>query len=474
MYTERRYWDPKIETMSLEELRILQERRLKRKVEFVYDNSAHFRRKFDEIGLLPGDVRNLEDINKIPLTNKNDLREGVVRAMSAGKKVFSEFLTVPERDIRTIHATSGTTGIPFTVPYTELEMTSRGFIATGDFLARAYWAAGLRYGDVLGHLWNLGGAMVGGGNHIIAKGACGPEYYMTLVPCHVGRTAQILKVLEDVGASGFTSTPSYALYIPEYAESIGIDVRDLKLKAIFCAGEPGPASIPGVRERLEEAWGAKVFDTYGAPSAVVPYECEFHTGFHIQADINVIQIIDPETKKELPPGEYGSIVGTTVYEYNEAFPWLRFDTEDRGALIEEPCPCGRTHPRIASVPGRWDDMVKIKGFQLHPNAVERVIGETKGCSGEFLIIVDKDDEGKDRVSIRIEHEPDLGNLERFRENLQHSIRTVITLKANVEMLPKGTLGRFVMKKQRIVDLRTKEARDKFEQSVRLRSAEYFD
>lgn len=471
---ERKYWDPKLELLTREEIRVLQEKRLKSKVEYIYANSPFYRRKFDEIGLEPGDIKNLEDIDKIPTTDKSQLRDTVVKSVQEGKRPFHEFITMPEKDVVTIHATSGTTGVPFSAPYSRPEVTDKGFVYTGEFLARAFWAAGLRPGDIMGYMWNLGGAMVGGGNHIITQGACAPASYMILIPCHVGRTELTLRMLKEFGATAVCSTPSYASYIPEYAQSIGFNIKDLKIKVVICAGEPGPGSVPGLRSKLEEAWGAKVYDVYGAPSAIMPYECEFHTGFHIQSDINIIQIVDPETKQSLKPGEYGSIVGTTLFEFNEAFPWLRFDTEDRGAIIEEPCPCGRTHPRLASVPGRWDDMVKVKGYRLYPDAVEKAVADTEGCSGEFLIIVDKDDAGKDRVSITVEHEPDIKNVDEFQKKAEHSIRTLITLKADVKVAPKGTLGRYVMKKQRLVDIRTKEAKEKFEQAAKLRRAESYD
>ncbi|OPY75801.1 MAG: Phenylacetate-coenzyme A ligase [Syntrophorhabdus sp. PtaU1.Bin058] len=463
---DRKYWDPRMETLSLEEIRLLQEKQLKKKVEFVYNKSLFYRKKFDAIGLRPEDIQTLEDITKIPTTNKTDLRAMVGRCLEEGKKPYAEILAVPEEQIASIHATSGTTGIPFSVPLTVAELTDRGFVFTGEFLARNYWAAGLRPGDIMAYMWNLGGAMVGGGNHIISQGACSPASFLTLLPCHVGRTDFVLRTMKEVGATAVHCTPSYATYIPEYAEKMGFDLKGLKIKIIVTAGEPGPASVPGLRAKLEEAWGAKVFDTYGAQAAILPYECEFHTGFHVQSDINILEIIDPETRQPVPPGQYGTIVGTTLSEFGEAFPHLRFDTEDRGALLYDECPCGRTHPRLASVPGRWDDMIKVKGYQLHPNNVEKVVGETPGCTGEFFIIVDRDDLGKDSVLIRVEYEPSVSDVKEFQSRLQHLIRKAITLKADIEMVPKGSLGGEVFKKRRIIDIRTEEAKKKFETAIK--------
>ena len=471
---DRKYWDPKMELLSTGEIRILQENRLKRKVEFVYHKSPFYRKKFDAVGLEPGDIKTLEDINKIPTTNKTDLREMVGRMLAEGKKAFAEIITIPEEKIVSIHATSGTTGIPFSAPYSEQELTTRGFVFTGEFLARAFWAAGLRPGDVMAHMWNLGGAMVGGGNHIIAQGAASPAAFPVLIPCHVGRTKFTLKTLKELKATAVCCTPSYATYIPEYAEKIGFDIKSIGIGTILTAGEPGPASVPGLRDRLQQAWGAKAFDTYGAQSAIMPYECEYHTGFHIQSDINLLQVLDPQTREPLPPGQYGSIVGTTLFEFDESFPYIRFDTEDRGAIVVDECPCGRTHPRLASVPGRWDDMIKVKGYQVHPNNAEKVVAETAGCSGEFLIIVDKDKEGKERVTIKVEYEPDITDAEEFRSKVQFLLRKAMTLKVEVEAVPKGGLGRFVMKKTRIVDIRTEEARKKYEESIKLRGAKSYD
>lgn len=471
--TERKYWDPKIELMTLQEIKLLQERRLRQVVEYAYARSAFYRRRFDEIGLKPRHIRTLKDLNKIPLTDKYVMRESAEKSVNENRKPFSEFITVPEEMVVTIHCTSGTTGTPFTAPLLEAELTARGIIATGDSAARQFWAAGLRPGDILAHMWNLGGAMVGGGNHVIAKGGAIPELFMTVIPCHVGNTEKTLSLMKDVGATAICCTPSYALYMPDVAAKMGIDIKkDLHIKAIVTGGEPGGASVPGLRDRLKDLWGAGIFDMYGAPGVGLNYECEYHNGFHIQSEGTLIQVVDPETKEELPQGELGSLVGTGLSP--AAFPWLRFNTEDQGAISEEPCPCGRTHPRIVSVPGRWDDMIKIKGFQLHPNTIEKVVNETKGCSGEFLIILDKDNEGKDSVAVKAECEDDVKDVQGLRDRLEHAIRVIITLKADVELVPKGSLSRYVMKKQRVVDNRSKDKKERFDQASKVVSAKYFD
>ncbi|MBI5444302.1 MAG: AMP-binding protein [Deltaproteobacteria bacterium] len=468
----RKCWDPRIELMSRGELRILQERRLRQVVEFAYARSPFYRAKFDRAGLKPRHIRSLSDLNKIPTTDKYEMRASSEASVAAGKRPFAEFLTAPEELVVTVHCTSGTTGTPFTAPLLEPEITARGMIATGESAARQFWAAGLRPGDVLAHMWNLGGAMVGGGNHVIAKGACIPELFMAVIPCHVGNTAQILATLKELEATAICCTPSYALHLPEVAQKIGIDPRkDLKIKVIVTGGEPGGASVPGLRERLRQLWGAEIFDMYGAPGVGLNYECEAHAGFHTHADGGIIQVVHPETKEELPMGEVGSLVGTGLGM--AAFPWLRFDTEDQGALTEEPCPCGRTHPRILSVPGRWDDMIKVKGFQLHPNSIEKVLGETPGCTGDFLILLEKDEAAKDRVRIQVEHDPGLEDLDAFQKALEERIRLTITLRAHVEVVPKGTLARYVMKRQRVLDNRSQDARARFDEAAKARSAKYF-
>ena len=468
-----RYWDPRNELMSLEEIKALQERRLRQVVNYAYTRSSFYRKKFDEVDLRPDHIRTLKDLNKIPLTNKYVMRESAEKSVNEGKRPFSEFITVPEELVVTIHCTSGTTGTPFTAPLLEPEITARGIIATGDSAARQFWAAGLRPGDILAHMWNLGGAMVGGGNHIIGKGACIPELFLTIIPCHVGNTEKTLQMMLDVNATAICCTPSYANYMPEVAVKMGIDVKgDLNIKAIVTGGEPGGASVPGLRDKLKDLWGAEIFDMYGAPGVGLNYECEAHNGFHIQSDGTLIQVVDPETGEELPYGEVGSLVGTGLGP--AAFPWLRFDTEDKGAITEEPCICGRTHPRIVSVPGRWDDVIKIKGFQLHPNSIEKVASETKGSTGEFLIILEKDEKSRDHVSIKIEYEGDVEDVEKLHDELEHNIRVLITLKADVEMVPKGSLSRYVMKSQRVIDNRSKDKKEKFAQAAKLRSADYFD
>jgi len=468
-----KYWDPRNELMSLAELRILQERRMRQAVRQAYEKSIFYRNRLDEAGITPDDIRTLEDINKIPLLDKYMLRDATQRAVAAGKRPFYEFATVPEEEFVTVHTTSGTTGVPYTEPFSEVEYTARGFIASGDFSARGYWGMGLRPGDIMAHLWNLGGAMVGGGNHIMAKGGCAPALFLTLIPGHVGSSEEILQLMKDVKATAMISTPSYTKYLAELAPKIGIDVRkDMKIRIVVCAGEPGPASVPGLRNQLEELWGAKVYDAYGAPGVMVAHECEKMCGFHITAENVYVQIIDPETKEELGPGEMGSIVATKLGP--NSIPFLRFNTEDRGALLTEPCPCGRTHPRISSVPGRWDDVVKVKGFRFYPDSVEKIVKETKGCTGEFAIFLEKDERNKDKVRIQVEHEEGITDLEEFQKKLAHAIVTIITLKADVEVVPKGAINRYVMKAQRIIDLRSEEAKKKYEEATKIRAAKYFD
>jgi phenylacetate-CoA ligase len=469
----QKYWDPKIELMSPSELRILQERRLRQAVQYAYHRSLYYKKTFDEVGIRPEDIRTLEDINKIPLLDKYKIRDSTQRSVEAGKRSFHEFITVPEETFVTVHTTSGTTGVPLTQPLTETELTFRGIMASGEHMARGLWGFGLRPGDILAHLWNLGGAMVGGGNHVIPRGGCAPELFLTVIPCHVGRTERIIEIIKDIKATAMCSTPSYALYLPEVAKKMGLDVRkDLNLRFIITSGEPGSASVPGLRERLEDLYKAKAYDMYGAPGVGLMCECGARSGFHIVADGFYIQIIHPETKEELPPGKVGSIVGTALGM--TSFPFIRFDTEDRGALITEPCPCGRTHPRISSVPGRWDDVVKIKGFRLYPDSIEKVVKETEGCTGEFVIFLEKDENDREQVRIQVEHEEGLQNLIEFQKKVEHAITMLITLKAKVEVVPKGMVARYVMKAQRIVDLRSKESKEKFLEATKVKSAKYFD
>jgi phenylacetate-CoA ligase len=446
---------------------------MRQAIKQAYYHSPFFTQRFDEAGIRPEDIRTLEDLNKIPLLDKYMLRDLTREAVTANKKPFHKIATVPEEDFVTVHTTSGTTGVPYTEPFTEVYLSARGFTAAGDSPARGYWSFGLRPGDVIAHLWNLGGAMVGGGNHVMSSGAAIPALFLTIIPGHVGRSEEILRLMRDVKATAMISTPSYSKYLGELALKMGMDMKkDLNLKVVITAGEPGPASVPGLREDLEKLWEAKAYDMYGAPGVMLAHECEARCGFHISADYVYVQIVDPETKEELPSGKMGSIVATKI-GLND-MPFIRFDTEDRGAFITEKCPCGRTHPRISSVPGRLDDMVKVKGFRFYPDTVEKVIKETKGCTGEFQIFLEKDEKNRDKVRIQVEHEEGITDLADFHKKLSHAIVTMITLKADVEIVPKGKIGRYVMKAQKVVDLRSEEARKKYEEASKGRSAKYFD
>ncbi|WP_123926560.1 phenylacetate--CoA ligase family protein [Thermodesulfitimonas autotrophica] len=434
-------WDRKYETLSREELQRLQLARLKEQVARVYEKVPYYRRCMEEAGVRPEDIRSLDDLARLPFTTKDDLRQNYP---------FGLFAVPLDRVIR-IHASSGTTGKPTVVGYTKKDLRT-----WAGLIARIVTMAGVRRGDIAQVCFSYGLFTGGFGLHYGLERAG-----VTVVPAAAGNTERHIRLMQDFGTTVIVGTPSYALYMAEVARSLGVDPRrDLRVRRGLFGAEPWSE---GMRAEIEAAWGIKAFDNYGLSEVIGPGvagECEEKRGLHINEDHFLVEVIDPETGRPLPPGERGELVFTTLTK--EAFPVIRYRTRDISRLMFEPCPCGRTTIRMERVTGRSDDMLIIRGVNVFPSQIEEVITSTPGLAPHYLIIVDK--KGYlDEIEVQVELSPegfsdryeDLASLE---EQLRNRLQATLSLTPRVKLVEFGSLERTTGKARRVIDRRKEAAK----------------
>ncbi len=351
-------WDPKHECMDIEERRALQLRRLREQVARLWVNVPFYRQKWEAAGVTPDDLQSLDDLRRFPFTEKDDLRKTYP---------FGMFATPLEEVVR-IHASSGTTGKPIVVGYCKSDVTD----IWAETIARTICCGGGTSQDILHNAYGYGLFTGGLGVHY-----GGELLGCTVVPMSAGNTQRQLMMMCDLGATILASTPSYALTIADAAEEMGLGPDDIPLKAGLFGAEPWSE---GSRQVVEEKLGISAHDIYGLTEIIGPgvaAECEVKGMMHVFDDHFLPEIIDPETGEVLPDGETGELVFTTLTK--RAFPVIRFRTRDITSLTHEPCPCGRTHARIARITGRTDDMLIIRGVNVFPSQIEDVSGLPRSC-----------------------------------------------------------------------------------------------
>ena len=361
------FWQKDIETMARPELEALQLERLKRIVAYVYDRVPFYRKRLDDAGVKPDKIKVLSDIQYIPYTTKDDIRDTYPFGLFA----------VPQKEIVRIHASSGTTGNPTVVGYTKNDLET-----WSDCVARLVTAAGATNEDIVQIAFGYG----------LFTGALGLHYGLerigaTVVPTSTGNTEKQLKLMRDFGTTALVSTPSYALYIAEVAADIGIDCRDLKVR-LGLFGSEG-CSIE-MRTKVEEAWNLFATDNYGMSELMGPGvsgECRLRCGMHFAEDHFLPEIIDPKTGDVKPRGEEGELVVTTLTK--EGIPLLRYRTKDITRIHYEKCECGRTHARMDKPLGRSDDMLKIKGVNVFPTQIESVLVSIPEVGPQYQIVLDQ-------------------------------------------------------------------------------------
>lgn len=435
---EDRFWDRALETQSRRAWQSLKLGLLKKHLEHAYRGSPHYRQSFDAAGVHPSDLKTLDDLRRFPFITKKILRD---RQLAVPP--FGDLVAVPERDIVYISCSSGSTGVPTASPF-----TAQDFDGWIDYEARQFWSSGMRPEDRYCHSLNLS-LFIGGPCVLGAQKLGALTIHAGTVP-----SERLLNLLKQFQATVIWTTPSYAWYLGETALKEGIDPRrDLSVKRIFVAGEPG-GSIPETRERIEALWGAHVYDYYGLSDIFGSCAgmCEERDGLHWAEDHILPEVIDPETLEPVAEGERGELVLTTLKK--SARPMIRFRTGDIVSITSEPCRCGRTSVRLSGIHGRLDDMLIIKGVNIFPSDVEAVARRDTGLTGEYRLIVERIDH-LDRLTVEVERAAGFnGTDEDLAHRFARVLQSVTGVGAVVNVLPPDTLPRATHKAKRIDDRRT--------------------
>ncbi|MFW5995882.1 MAG: phenylacetate--CoA ligase family protein [Halanaerobiaceae bacterium] len=431
-------WNEERECLEREEMEQLQLERLQETVRRCYDRVPFYRERFDQAGLKPENIKYLKDIEKIPFTVKDDLRDNYPY----------ELFARPLKDIVRLHASSGTTGKPVVVGYTEEDMET-----WSECVARLISAAGGREDDIAQVAFGYGLFTGGFGLHYGLE-----EMGITVVPASSGNSRRQINLMKDFGSTILVGTPSYALYLAEIAEEMGINTDELDLRLGLFGGE---GHTEEMREEIEERWGILATENYGLSEIVGPGvsgECTEHTGMHINEDHFYPEIIDPDTGETLPPGEKGELVLTTLSK--QGIPMLRYRTKDITYLDYETCPCGRKTVRMGKILGRTDDMLIIKGVNVFPSQIESVLVGMEHIGPHYQIVVRKDGY-MDDIQVRVELSDGsmlerYSELEELRNEIREELRSVLQIDAEVKLVEPRTLERTTGKAERVLDMRDKD------------------
>ena len=428
------YFEPDLETAPREVLHWIQSRRLVKMVENCYNNVPLYKKRFDEMGLLPGDIKSIDDIHKLPFTYKTDLRDNYPFGMIA----------VPKEQLVRIHASSGTTGKQTVVGYTknDIDVWAKG-------AARALVAAGATKSDYIHVSYGYGLFTGGLGLHYGAEmlGA-------TAIPVSSGNTKRQVDILRDYGSDFLCCTPSYAMYIGETVRDMGIDPKTLKLRGGIFGAE---AWSENMRREIEKILDIKAYDIYGLSEIAGPgvsFECKEQTGMHINEDFFYPEIIDPKTGEQLPDGEYGELVFTCIGK--EALPILRYRTRDICKLSHKPCSCGRNLVKMSKPRGRTDDMLIIRGINVFPSQVEHVL-LSLNMEPNYQIIVDRKN-NLDTMEVQVEMSDQMfsdkvRNLEAVEHNIAATLQSTLNIAAKIRLVEPKSLPRSEGKAKRVIDKR---------------------
>jgi len=429
------YWDKVHECMDRQQLRELQSQRLVETVRRVYHNVPYYRQRMQEMGLVPEDIRGIEDLPRLPFTTKQDLRDNYPYGTFA----------VPMSEIVRIHASSGTTGKPTVVGYTRKDI-----ITWSELMARTLVCGGTTKDSVIQVAYGYG----------LFTGAFGVHYGAerigaSVIPISGGNTKRQIMIMKDFGTTVLSCTPSYALYIAETMEEMGIKREELKLQYGIFGAEPWSE---GMRREIESKLGVSAIDIYGLSEVIGPgvaSECQYKCGLHIFEDHFIPEIVDPETGEVLPEGEEGELVITTITK--EGLPVIRYRTRDISALNYQPCRCGRTHVRMKKVLGRTDDMVVVRGVNVFPSQIESILMEIGQTEPHYLLVVDRIN-NMDVLEVWVEvsnklFSDEVRKLEELNRRITSEIQSTLGLSVRVKLVEPKTIERSEGKARRVIDRR---------------------
>lgn len=429
-------FDVSNETMPREDLEALQLRRLKSLVEKVYYNVPFYQNRFNEMNLRPEQIRSLSDLKYLPFTEKQDLRNNYPFGLFA----------VPRDNVVRVHASSGTTGKATVVGYTQRDVNT-----WAELMARSLMCAGASRRDIVHNAYGYGLFTGGLGMHYGVE-----RLGATILPISGGGTRRQVMLMRDFGSTILCSTPSYALFLYESIIAAGMSIDDLKLHTGIFGAEPWSEKM---RAEIESKLRIKALDIYGLSEIMGPGVgmecCDAQDGLHIWEDHFLIEIIDPETGEQLPLGETGELVITTLTK--EAQPLIRYRTRDITRIDAIPCRCGRTHRRITRIQGRSDDMLIIRGVNVFPQQIETILLETQGVAPHYQLILTR--EGSlDMLEVKVEVDEkmfsdEIKHLQRIEAKIQKNIKEFLGVTAKVTLSEPRSIERSEGKAKRIIDLR---------------------
>ena len=439
------YWFPVRETMDAGERGRQILLRLQQVMDYAYEHSEFYRRKWEDAGIHPEHIRSLEDFERVPVVTKQELRAAQERVQP-----FGDYLCIPDSEVHHIHGTSGTTGRP-----TAFAIGRDDWQTIAENQARILWAMGLRPGDMV-FVSAIFSLYLGSWGAMLAAERLGAKCFPFGAGAP-GMTARAVQWLQTMKPQGFYSTPSYALHLAEIARDEGIDPREFELRVMFFSGEPG-ASIPGIRERIEEAFGAAVFDC-GTMAEMTPFMSAAGTkgsgsGMVLFQDMVYHEVCDPVSFSRVAWGERGTPIYTHLERTSQ--PMIRLASGDLAHWVDGPSPCGRTYPSFPDgVYGRIDDMFQVRGENIYPSEIDAVLNQTPGYGGEHRIVISREG-AMDELLVQFEVVEEFYNkgddaITGVRERASENLRRVLGVRAKTEIVKLGSIPRTDHKARRVID-----------------------
>ena len=430
-------FNKKIETLPRQKIKEIQLKRLRETVHLVYDTVPFYQKKFKELKIKPEDIKTLEDIRKLPLTTKNDLRDN---------SPFKMMTTSLDNCVE-LHASSGTTGTPVTVAYTTQDMN-----VWSEVMARCMSMSGLRKKDVFQNPIPYGTFTGAFGFHYGAQ-----KVGAMVIPTGLGQSERQLKLMDYYGTTFIGGVASYAMRLSQVAHDLGIDLHKLKVRNGLFGAE---MFTPGLKKRIMDAWNMDVHDIYGLTEMCGPgvsTDCDVHDGLHLWEDHFLVEILDPITLDPVGPEEEGEMVLTTLTK--QGMPLLRYRTRDLTKLYDlKVCECGRTHVKHTPIKARSDDMIIIRGTNIYPGQIESVLMKDEKVGGNWRMILETDDSNVDQLTVEVETKNQLSqnDAEILEQKLKAEIKSVIVFTPGVKVLPPNGIPQEGLKAKRVVDNRKKE------------------